>query len=348
MLAALKFDITAQDRFAAQFGKLKGELGGVKGALVGVNDYARRTGRSMRTIGRNLSIGVTAPLTFLGKQSVQLYDTQVQAENAVAQAITSTGAAAGRTLPQLKGMASALQDATTFGDEDILRNVTAPLLTFTRVQDDVFDRAQANVLDMSTLLKMDLKSASLLVGKALNDPIKGLSALSRSGIQFSEDQKKVIKSMVETGDVAGAQALILKELETQFGGQAAKAAEAPLGQWRQLSNAIGDVKEELGAQIVPFLKPVVESVKQGVKWFGDLDPKVKSNIVKFGGLAAAAGPLAAGIGVLALGVAGLGSAFALLTSRCSAFKRSLLLASLKLPTVCQPRESPPSPWASSL
>ncbi|UWQ59967.1 phage tail length tape measure family protein [Leisingera caerulea] len=314
MLDLLKFDITAQDRSASAFGRIKNELGGVKGALAGVNDYARRAGRSMRNAGAGLSAAVTAPLAFLGKESVQLYDQQVQAETAVQQALKSTGGAAGRTADELKGLASALQGATTFGDEDILRNVTAPLLTFTKVQGDVFDRAQANVLDMATLLKMDLKSASILVGKALNDPVKGISALSRSGVQFSESQKGVIKSLVETGDVAGAQALILQELESQFQGQAAAAAASPLGQWRQLSNAIGDVKEELGAQIVPFLKPVVESVKEGVEWFAALDPEVKRNVVVFGGLAAVIGPIVGALGLVSLGVSGIATAFGGLTA----------------------------------
>lgn len=305
MLDLLKFDITALDRTGKVFAGLKSELGGIKGALAGVDDYARRTGRSMRNIGAGLSAAVTAPLTLLGKQSVELYDTQLQAEKTVQQAITSTGGAANRTLEELKKSASDLQGVTTFGDEDILRNVTAPLLTFTKVQDEVFDRAQANVLDMATLLKMDLKSASILVGKALNDPVKGLSALSRSGVQFSEDQKKVIQSLVETGDVAGAQALILQELETQFQGQAAAAASAPLGQMRQLSNAIGDVKEQLGEQIVPFLKPVVDAVKEGVEWFSRLNPEVKKNIVVFGGLAAAAGPVLGILGLVTIGISGL-------------------------------------------
>ncbi|WP_420541487.1 hypothetical protein [Pseudooceanicola atlanticus] len=314
MIDLLKFDITARNRSSAAFGQLKSEIGAIKGGLAGVNDYARRAGRSMRNVGAGMSAAVTAPLAMFGKQAVELFDVQQQAEGAVQQAITSTGGSAGRSLSELKGLASALQDVTTYGDEDILRNVTAPLLTFTKVQGDVFDRAQANVLDMATMLKMDLKSASILAGKALNDPIKGISALSRSGVQFSEAQKKVIKAMVETGDMAGAQSMILDELETQFKGQAAAAADAPLGQWRQLSNAIGDVKEELGREIVPFLKPLVKNVKEAVAWFGTLSPEVKRNIVVIGVLVAAIGPVVGVLGLTALGVSGLAGAFGTLAA----------------------------------
>ena len=302
MLNLLKFDILGNNRSGPSFDRVRGDLKGVKGALAGVNDYARRTGRSMRNIGAGLSAGVTAPIMLMGKQSLRLYQTQAEAEAKVEQAIRSTGGAAGFTTDQLKGMASALQGATTFGDEDILANVTAPLLTFTKIQGDVFDRAQANVLDMATLLKMDLKSASILVGKALNDPVKGVSALSRSGVQFTKEQKGMIEALVETGDVAGAQALVLKELETQFKGQAAALAATPLGKWDQLSNKVGDLKEELGAQIIPFLDPLADSLAKATDWFAALSPEVKRNIVVFGGIAAAVGPVVAVLGVAAMGI----------------------------------------------
>lgn len=312
MLNQLKFSFTADNKTAAGFRSLKNELSGVKGALAGVQDYAKRTGRAMRNIGAGMTAGVTGPALLLGKQSLSLYDQQVKAEAAVRQAILSTGGAAGKTLQELKGLAGGLQGLTTFGDEDILRNVTAPLLTFSNVQGEVFDRAQANVLDMATMLKTDLKSAAMLAGKALNDPVKGLSALSRMGITFEESQRKVIKSLVATGDMAGAQALVLTQLETKFAGQASAAAGAPLGKWDQLRNAIGDVKEELGGQIDTFIGPLTEKIKVGVGWFQQLSPEVKKSIVVFGGLAAAAGPVLAILGLVTMGVTGLTGAVALL------------------------------------
>lgn len=310
MIDLLKFDLSANNRTSASFGKMKRELGGIRGAVAGVNDYAQRAGKSMRNIGAGLTAGVTAPLALLAKDSIRALDQQVQAERSVEQAIASTGGTAGRSLEDLKRAASGLQGVTLFGDEDILRNVTAPLLTFTNVQEDVFDRTQANILDVATLLKTDLKSATLQVGKALNDPVKGLGGLSRAGIQFSEDQKQVIKALVETGDVAAAQGLILDELEKQFSGQAAAAADTPLGKWKQLSNAVGDVKEQLGEQIVPFLTPILEKVEGAIKWFGDLSDETKRMGVMIAGVAAAGGPLLAFFGLAVMGVGTLTTALA--------------------------------------
>jgi hypothetical protein len=304
MIDLLKFDLTAQDRMGGILDSVKQDIRSIGGVVKDVSARTKDLGRNMRNIGAGLSVGVTAPLTLLGKQAVELFDVQQQAESAVLTAITSTGGAAGRTLEQLKAQASELQGATTFGDEDILRNVTAPLLTFKEVQGEVFDRAQGSVLDLATLMKTDLQSATLQLGKALNDPIKGLGGLSRAGIQFTEDQKGLIKSLVEGGRVAEAQGIILQELEAQFGGQAAAVAALPLGQFKQLSNAIGDVKEQLGEQIVPFLMPLVETVKDAVTWFSELSPEVKRMGVIAGAAAAAAGPL---LGFLGLAVIGLGA-----------------------------------------
>ena len=305
MMDLLRFRFTAQDGTGPAWRNIRDQLRGVDGALSSVNERVRRVGRSMRNVGAGLSAGLTAPLTLLGAQSLQLYDTQVKAEAAVRQAILSTGGAANLTAGELGAMASQLQGLTTFGDEDILQNVTAPLLTFTKVQGDVFARAQSAVLDMATLLQMDLRSASVQVGKALNDPIQGITALSRAGVQFSEEQEAMIRSLVETGDVAAAQAIILSELETQFKGQAAAAAATPLGQWQQLSNAIGDVKEQLGEQIAPFLGPLVARVQAAVDWFAALSPEVKQTIVVVGGLAAALGPVVTVLGLATIGVGSL-------------------------------------------
>lgn len=308
MMDVLKFPITADNRTKSSFAQLRADLGLVKGTLRGVNDFAKRTGRSMRNIGLGMSAGITAPLALIGRQSMQMFDQQAKAQAGVRAAVLSTGGAAGKSADELFRMASGLQRVTTYGDEEILKGVTTPLLTFTKVAGPALERAQMAVLDISTAMGTDMRSNAVQVGKALNDPIKGLSGLSRAGIQFSDDQKEVIKSLVATGDVAAAQSLILDELESQFGGQATAAARVGLGPMQQLGNAIGDVKEQLGEQIVGFLPELLVSVQKGVDWFARLSPEVKKNIVLFGGLAAVGGPILALLGAAAIGVSALSTA----------------------------------------
>lgn len=328
MLDMLKFSITADAKVAAAFGKVKAELTGVKGALAGIQDHAARSAKALRNVGLGMSAAATAPLMLQGRQMLHLYDEQAKAEAAVRQAIVSTSGAAGKTADELFRMASGLQEVSRYGDEDILKNVTAPLLTFTQVSDEAFSRAQQAVLDMSTLLGTDLRSTAVQVGKALNDPIKGLDGLGRAGVQFHDDQKAVIKSLVETGDIAAAQGLILDELAKQFGGQAEASVKNGIGQLNLLSKAWGDVQEQFGEQIVTFLPDLVDNLKDAVKWFADLSPEVKQNIVVFGGLTAAVGPVLAMLGLGVQGVLALSGAFTALGAALMANPILLAIAAI--------------------
>jgi hypothetical protein len=167
----------------------------------------------------------------------------VDAEYATAQlnaALISTKGIAGQSADALNKHAEALSYVSAF-DDDAITGAQALLLTFTKIQGDVFPKATAAILDMAAAMNTDLKSATLQVGKALNDPILGVSALARAGVQFSEAQKDVIKSLTETGRLAEAQGIILAELTTQFEGSAAAAANTLGGALKQLTNELGNL-----------------------------------------------------------------------------------------------------------
>ena len=177
--------------------------------------------------------------------SKKIIDATIEQERAIAQleaAIKSTGGAAGLTSTELQKMASDLQAVTTYGDEATIK-MQSVLLTFTKIGKETFPQASAAILDMATRLGTDLNSAAIQVGKALNDPVAGITALTRSGIQFTESQKDLIKSLSDSGDMVGAQTIILKELETQFGGSAKAARETLGGAMEALGNAFGDLLE---------------------------------------------------------------------------------------------------------
>lgn len=205
-------------------------------------------GNVARTIGPLVTAAFGAAVI---RESVRAFIRQEAAIAQLEQRIKSTGGAAGFTSEELQRMASGLQDVTTFGDEATIE-MQALLLTFTQIQGPVFERAQESILNVATAMGTDLKSAAIQVGKALNDPKGQLSALSRSGIQFTEDQKDMIKTMQEAGDVAGAQAVILKELETQFGGAARAARDTFGGALTAAGNSIGDLSEKFAEAIIGF------------------------------------------------------------------------------------------------
>lgn len=175
-----------------------------------------------------------------------------------AQVIKSTGQAAGVSAEHVADYAASLSAAagqSLFGDSQIQES-TNLLLTFTNIKGTVLDAATAISVDMAQALGGAPKDAAIQLGKALNDPVKGVTALTRVGVTFSQEQKDMIQALVDTGDVAGAQAVILEELNKEFGGSAAAAAAAD-GGWAQFNDRLGEAKETIGAAILPLLNTLV-------------------------------------------------------------------------------------------
>ena len=282
---ALKVDVKANvGNFKKGLKNAKGATSGFKGSITGLN---KSVTNSVAKIGL-MTAGIVGMARAVrgAVRSIKSYitaaDKQLKAEAAIVQAVEQTGYAAGFTASQLKNMASELQSLTLYGDEDILTGVTSQLLTFTKITGDVFKRAQMAVLDVATVMKTDAKSGALQLGKALNDPILGMTAMSRSGIQFTQVQKEMVKSMVEMGNVAGAQTLILDELNLQFGGQAKKAAETGIGSWTQAMNTLGDVwKENIGNLMIPLVIQLAKAIKDNA---GKIEVSINNmitNIINF-------------------------------------------------------------------
>lgn len=214
---------------------------------------------AMRRIGEAAINAVGGGLQMIGTFFTDSIKEATEFQNVFAQTqavIESTGMAAGFTAEEMANLASDLSAAngmSLFSDDAILsaQNVLA---TFKEIKGVKFEEATSAILDMSQAMGMDLQSTTVQVGKALNDPIAGIGALSRVGVQFTEDQKAMIKGMVEAGDVAGAQALILGELNSQFGGSAAAAVNTYAGQMKVLEEQMNDAKQTVGEALLPILQ----------------------------------------------------------------------------------------------
>lgn len=159
--------------------------------------------------------------------------------------IKATAGAVGFSASELKKYAGDLQNVTTFGDETTI-SALAVLATFKEIKGQSFKGAIVAAQDMSVVMESDLKGAIVQVGKALNDPITGMSALSKVGVSFTAQQKDLIKTLQESGDIMGAQEVILAELRGEFGGTAKAMRDTYGGSVIAVSNAYGDLKEEIG------------------------------------------------------------------------------------------------------
>jgi phage-related protein len=177
--------------------------------------------------------------------------------------IRSTGGAAKVTAAQVSDLATAISNKTGVDDEAVQSGENL-LLTFTNIRNeagknnDIFNQASKAAVDMAAGLNNgdvsaeSLKGTSIQLGKALNDPVKGITALSRSGVSFTEQQKKQITAMVKAGDTLGAQKIILGELKKEFGGAAA-AASTPA---QKATVAWGNLREQLGSYLLPVVAKV--------------------------------------------------------------------------------------------
>ncbi len=212
--------------------------------------------------------------------SIEAYRQQEIAIQKVEQAIKQTGGSAGLSLKQLTDEATRLQNTTLFGDEEILNSATAQLLTFTNIAGENFLKAQVAAMDLSTVLDGDLKSASIQLGKALSDPITGLTALRKVGVVFTTEQRSMIKELVETNRLEEAQAVILKSINDQYGGQAEAVAKGT-GALKAAGIQIGEIAETFGGFIGKLITPVASLIGEYAKKLNELITPSKTALETF-------------------------------------------------------------------
>jgi hypothetical protein len=176
------------------------------------------------------------------------------------QRIRSTGGAAHVTASQVGDLATAISNKTGADDEAVQSGANM-LLTFTGVRNevgrgnDIFNQATSAATDLAAGLHQGqvtaegTQGAATLLGKALNDPIAGMTALRRVGISFTKSQVQQITALQKSGDTLGAQKIILREVNKEFGGTARAAAD-PL---QRLSVILGNIGEDVGNKLLPAL-----------------------------------------------------------------------------------------------
>ena len=173
--------------------------------------------------------------------------------------IEATGGVAGVTAKMANDLAESFQKTTKFED-DVTLGGESMLLTFKNIGKDVFPQATEAMLNMASMMGGDVQGSAIQLGKALNDPMEGISALTRVGVTFSDEQKAVIKALQEAGDMAGAQGVILAELQSEFGGVAVAAGSTFSGQLTILKNTLGSVAESVGMKLLPAFENLMTNV----------------------------------------------------------------------------------------
>ena len=196
--------------------------------------------------------------------AVKAAETAQQATNQVNQVLKTTGDVARTSAGWIDNFAKSMSLKTGY-DYSAIKSSEGLLVTFTNVRNeagkgnDIFNQASAATLDLARKTG-DTSSAAKLLGKALNDPIGGLGALSRVGVQFSAQQKAQIKGFMDQNDIMDAQKIVLGQVETKWGGQATAQATASA----KMSAAWGQFKIEVGNALMPLLEKFASDVLPGL------------------------------------------------------------------------------------
>jgi len=243
---------------------IAGDASGARKAMGQAERSADGLNSKMSKIGGSLSKafmvggGIAIAGAAVGKVGKGFYDAAIESQKITKQTeavIKSTGALAGVTADGVGKLSDKLAMMSGVDDE-VIASGQNMLLTFTEVRNaagrgnDVFDQATKAALDYSVATGTDLVGANKMLGKALNDPIKGLATLGKAGVAFTQSQKDQIKAMVAGGDTMGAQKIILAEFSKEFGGSA--KAQATAGD--KLKVVWGNVQEQIGKKLVPIIE----------------------------------------------------------------------------------------------
>lgn len=209
--------------------------------------------------------------------------------------IRSTNNAAGVTVDGLESLASEIQNYSGQTDDSIVKSEQL-LLTFTNIKnsgpDKIFDLATKATADMAAKMGTDAAGSAVMLGKALNDPIKGIAALAEVGVTFTQSQKDSVAAMVAAGDTAGAQKVILAELATEFGGAAKAAGDSIPGQMDRGKRSFEDFSQAIVSKAMPAVGAFAGAGLKVLDWMNANQPAAIA-------LAAAVGVISGAVAIAA-------------------------------------------------
>ena len=230
---------------------------GMKNAQSSVNSLSKSISNITNLVKKAFAftgvvVGTKAVVDF-GKSCVQSANQASKAFNILDNTVRATGADAWTSTEKLVETSKTLSNSTNYSVTEI-QKMQSVLLGFTNITGEAFDGASEAVLDMATVMGMDLTSAVQTVGKALDDPITGLDSLRRQGFKFTDEQKEELAQLVRNGEQLKAQKIILDTLAISYGG-ASKAGQDSFAKQR---HAIENFRDTLGGKLIPIVQIFAE------------------------------------------------------------------------------------------
>lgn len=234
---------------------------GVKAESGGLGELGRSLGGAlMAGLG---AVGIAVGVGEFIKKGVEEYSAADALNAQFSAGIKSTGNAAGLTVKGMDDLAASIAGYSGQSYASIGKTEQV-LQTFTNLRNvgpnKIFDDATEAAANMAAKLGGDASASAIQLGKALNDPVKGMVALRRVGVSFTQSQVDQVKAMVAAGDTMGAQKLILRELNTEFGGAAKAAGQTLPGEIARSKVAFGELTKAIVGGVMPLVTPMIAGI----------------------------------------------------------------------------------------
>lgn len=264
-------DNTAELRAGA--GEASGALRETADATADVGDAASESAPQMSELSASITKAVAAGagLAALAASLKSFADEAMEADTRgrkLEGVVRATGGAAGFTADQIREMSAELALAT-LGSIRGFEDAAAALMTFKNVSGDTFSQALELSQDLASVMGGDAKSAALQLGKALEDPTRGITALTRAGVTFSETEQEIIKSLVESGKLFEAQGLILEKVSGQVGGVAREMAGGLAGALDTVGQRAEELRVKLGDAMQPGMITIANQISGALEVLAD-------------------------------------------------------------------------------
>ncbi len=281
--AKLIASLELKDLFTKQVDSASKSLGKLDKSLDSSQSRAYKAGSQIGTgIRRGAAIavagiGLLATQVALGVKSLEELQTVTAQTDAV---LKSTKDVSGQTAAGIRAMANEFENLNATIDDTVIQSGANVLLTFTNIREKAFKPTIQAALDMNQALgggEEGLQGTIQKIGKALNDPIKGLTSLTRVGVTFTDGEKKKIKELVKSNDLYGAQEIILGKLNTKFGGSFLAGGQTTAGKIAKVKDAIDDLQRALATALLPALGKIADATSKFLT-----RPEVVAGVQKLG------------------------------------------------------------------
>ena len=285
-MAESQVNIQVAVKGASQLDKLSTQINAVDKAAKNAQGAVPKAANSIRAFGTSAAtasggvatlgaaitaalgpiVTITGAIALLGKSFTKAGERQADLL-VLEKGLQKFGIAGSQAIDDVIAKANEFGNLTLFTQEDYIQSANI-LTSFTSIAVSEYERVIGVAGDVAQVIGTDVTSATTQLAKALQEPTTGLTALSRSGIQFNEQQKTLIKSLVESGNQLEAQNLILSEIEKQYGGAAiAAGSEGLAGKIDLLGENFNDLFESIGKALEPLAGPLIDGAAAAVEGF---------------------------------------------------------------------------------